>query len=142
LTTGSEIRETACDCGGVVETAMEVRFDAGELQVRTEVASELLKLLSNPSRLRIVCALVAGERSVGELADAIGASVPATSQHLNRMRREHAVSQRRVGTTVYYSLLDNHVAQLVLQALEYAGHVPPHGRSTSFADGRTAAAAT
>lgn len=94
-----------------------------DVAARATVASEVLKLLANASRLRIVYALLERERSVTDLAGCIDASVPATSQHLHRMRTAQVVRDRRDGTTVYYSLLDNHVAELVVQALEHAGHV-------------------
>jgi ArsR family transcriptional regulator len=73
--------------------------------------AELCKVLTDPKRLMILQALRAGERSVGELADVVGMSLPNASQHLSVMRHAGLVATRRDGTTVFYSLAEPRIAQ-------------------------------
>jgi DNA-binding transcriptional ArsR family regulator len=66
--------------------------------------AEIHRLLANPRRLMIVWLLEQKERSVGELAEAIGASLQSTSQHLRLMREHGLVGSRREGQTIYYAI--------------------------------------
>ncbi len=67
-------------------------------------AAAMLKQLANPKRLLISCQLLNGERSVGELADYIGLSQSALSQHLAKMREAGLVDTEKRGHMVYYRL--------------------------------------
>ncbi|MGO8952864.1 MAG: ArsR/SmtB family transcription factor [Rhodomicrobium sp.] len=64
----------------------------------------MMKQLANPSRLTILCQLLSGERSVGELADFVGLSQSALSQHLAKMREAGLVTSEKRGQMVYYHL--------------------------------------
>ena len=88
-------------------------MDLKVLKDKSEKASALLKALANEKRLLIVCILSAGEKNVGELEDVIGLSQSALSQHLARLRRDGIVETRREAQTIYYSLKDPAVAQLL-----------------------------
>ena len=76
-------------------------------------ASRLLKALSNESRLRVLCQLVEGEQSVGELERVVGLSQSALSQHLARLRREQLVRTRRQAQTIYYSLNGSDATRII-----------------------------
>ncbi len=80
-----------------------------ELREHAEAASQLLRTISNPARLTILCALVEDEHSVGELSGLISLSMSAVSQHLAVLRREGIVETRRDGQTIHYSLADHDV---------------------------------
>jgi len=67
-------------------------------------ASELLKSLSNPHRLMILCQLLEGERAVGELAAFLDLRSSTVSQHLALLRREGMVTTRRDAQTIYYGI--------------------------------------
>jgi len=69
-----------------------------------DALAEVAKALANGRRAELVDALAQGERSVEELAEAIGQSVANTSQHLQRLLRAGLVTTRREGTRIYYSL--------------------------------------
>jgi ArsR family transcriptional regulator len=72
----------------------------------TEVAT-ILRSLANERRLMILCKLVEwGEASVGALAEEVGLSQSALSQHLARMREDGLVDNRRDGTTIWYRIAD------------------------------------
>ena len=75
-----------------------------KLQESAREASILLKAMSNEHRLLILCQLVPGEKSVGELVRLVGLSQSALSQHLARLRRYNLVRTRRDAQTIYYSI--------------------------------------
>jgi ArsR family transcriptional regulator, virulence genes transcriptional regulator len=84
-----------------------------ELQGNARRVAGLLKAMSNPARLVILCQIAEGERSVGELGRAVGLSQSSISQHLAVLRAETIVSSRRVGQTVLYSLGSKQVEALM-----------------------------
>ena len=83
----------------------------------------MLKLLADETRLRIIWALLAGEHSVNDLADLIGAQPAAVSQHLAKLRLARLVRSRREGTRIFYVVDDVHVRRLVEDVLSHADHV-------------------
>jgi DNA-binding transcriptional ArsR family regulator len=101
----------------------EVDDGPGEVaSVYIDVAVEIFRLLSDPTRIRIILALRAGEASVTHLADLVGKAPAAVSQHLSKMRLGKLVTARRDGTTMYYSLIDDHARRLVVEAVFQAQH--------------------
>lgn len=83
------------------------------LRAKAGLASGFLKHLANPRRLVILCELLEGERSVGELEAVAGLSQSALSQHLAKLRRAKLVRTRRQGQTIRYSLADPGIGKLV-----------------------------
>jgi DNA-binding transcriptional ArsR family regulator len=77
-------------------------------------ASEFLKALAAPARLRILCTLSAGEYSVTAIADALGAPQPTVSRHLTMLKKDGIVASRSVGTTRFYRLADTRVEKLMM----------------------------
>lgn len=88
-----------------------------------QIASETLKLLSDPTRLQILWALLHGEHPVGELAEHIDAQPAAVSQHLGKLRIARLVKVRRDGNKMFYSTDNHHVHALIKQALSHAEHI-------------------
>ncbi len=76
-------------------------------------ACALLKAMANPHRLLIVCALTEGEKSVGALAQMLGARETLASQHLGLLRRGGVVSARREGQQIFYDLQSGPARALV-----------------------------
>ena len=74
------------------------------MEAAADQASELLKALSNRHRLLIICQLIDGERSVGELAVFLGLRDSTVSQHLALLRKDGLVAARRDAQTIYYSI--------------------------------------
>ncbi len=84
------------------------------LQEKAAEAARLLRLLGNENRLLLLCHLVAeGEMTVGTLAEAIGLSQPALSQHLARLREDGLVETRKAAQAVFYRLADPKAARLL-----------------------------
>jgi ArsR family transcriptional regulator len=91
-------------------------------QQHAKKLAELFKAFSDPSRLRILSVLVAAERNVGEIAGLVGISESAVSHHLRGLRQMNLVRPRREGRLVYYSLEDEHVAELYHVGLDHSLH--------------------
>lgn len=84
-----------------------------ELSSRAGEVANLLKTLSHPARLMLVCSLVEGEYSVGELEEKVDVHQPHLSQHLTVLRGSGIVETRREGKQIFYSLTEDKAAQLV-----------------------------
>jgi DNA-binding transcriptional ArsR family regulator len=84
----------------------------------------------------VLWALAGRELSVNELAEHVGKPAPSVSQHLAKLRMARLVHTRRAGTTIYYSLENEHVRQLVADAVFNAEHagpgVPAHHRDETL----------
>lgn len=92
----------------------ELTLDIAALEKKAAQAATLMRLLGNESRLLVLCHIVgAGEMSVGTLAELVGLSQPALSQHLARMREEGLLATRREAQSVYYRLADEKAARLL-----------------------------
>ncbi len=65
-------------------------------------ACKLMKVLSNPDRLMILCRLSKGELCVGDIETELGIEQPTLSQQLTVLRQEDLVTTRREGKTIYY----------------------------------------
>ncbi|MFE9582015.1 ArsR/SmtB family transcription factor [Nocardia sp. NPDC006044] len=93
---------------------------------------EVFRMLADATRVQVLWALVDRELSVNDLAGYVGKPAPSVSQHLAKLRMARLVSTRRSGTTIYYSLENEHVRQLVVDAVHNAEHagpgIPPHHR--------------
>jgi len=76
-------------------------------------AARLLKTMSNPSRLLVLCELLDGEKSVGELEQATALRQSALSQHLAKLRGQGLVATRRQSQNIFYSLADTDVDQII-----------------------------
>ena len=84
-----------------------------------EGAAELMRSLSHPQRLLVLCALVGGEKSVSQLRQELGIEQVPMSQQLMRLRADGLVEARRAGTTVYYRIARPHIL-LIIEALQRA----------------------
>lgn len=86
-------------------------------------ATDILKLISDPTRLKILWALLHGEHPVGELAEHVGVKQTVVSQHLAKLKIAHLVSVRRDGNRMFYHAENEHVQKLIEQALSQATHI-------------------
>lgn len=76
-------------------------------------AAELLKTLSQETRLMALCFMGSAERSVGEIEAATGGSQSAVSQQLARLRDAGVVAARRDGKNIYYRIADERVLRVI-----------------------------
>ncbi len=93
---------------------MDLTTDAlNDMETRAEEAARMLATLANAKRLMALCHLLHGEKPVGQLAELIGLSPTALSQHLARMRDLDLVRTRREGQTIHYRLASPEVAAIL-----------------------------
>ncbi|USZ14868.1 metalloregulator ArsR/SmtB family transcription factor [Moraxella sp. FZFQ2102] len=79
---------------------------------------DVLKILANPERLKIVCVLGGGVLNVGEIEVLTGVTQPTLSQQLGILRKSGIVHTQRQGKYVYYCVADQKVVQLIAQLHE------------------------
>lgn len=91
-------------------------LDMQEMRDSAGAAARLLKALANEHRLLVLCHLLEGERSVGELNAELDLSQSALSQHLAVLREDGLVATRRESQTIYYRVASEAV-NTVLEAL-------------------------
>ena len=84
--------------------------------------AEFFSALSDPSRVRIIGALLEGETNVGALADLVGISESAVSHQLRTLRQMRLVRARRQGREIFYILDDAHVADIFRRSLDHIKH--------------------
>jgi len=97
--------------GKAVSIAFTVKIK--DVEQSAEEVAGLLKLLSSPNRLMILCHLAESEQCVTDLCDLIGMKPPAMSQQLTILRREGLLTTRREGQTIFYSIADEKVGKLM-----------------------------
>lgn len=88
-------------------------MNVSEMQKSARAASSLMDMLSNENRLMILCQLSGGEKSVGQLAELIGARQVAVSQQLAILRREGLVEPRREAQSIFYSLASEEASKVI-----------------------------
>jgi DNA-binding transcriptional ArsR family regulator len=84
--------------------------------------AELFRALSDTSRVRLMAALIDSEMNVGALAEAAGISESAVSHHLRSLRQLRLVRARKEGRQVFYTLDDQHIADLFLRGVAHIQH--------------------
>ncbi len=84
--------------------------------------AELFRAFSDTSRIRIIAALMDGEKNVGALAEVVGLSVSAVSHHMRELRQMRLVRARKEGRLVVCELDDDHVGALYRQGLDHVLH--------------------
>ena len=102
-----------------------VAIELAALEAHAETAAGLLKAMGGKWRLLVLCNLVEGERSVGELRRMVGLSQSALSQHLAVLRRMKLVETRRESQTIYYRLAGG-AAAAILETLYRLYCAPSH----------------
>ncbi len=102
---------------------------------QVDLVVEVFRMLADATRIQVLWALVSREMSVNDLATHIGKPAPSVSQHLAKLRMARLVRTRREGTTIFYSLDNDHIGQLVTDAVFNAEHagpgVPGHHRDAA-----------
>ena len=89
------------------------QVDVGRMGEHAREASEFLKALAHEARLMILCDLLHGEKSVGDLETLLSRRQASVSQQLARLRLEGLVSARRDGRTIYYSIASDKARSII-----------------------------
>ena len=83
------------------------------MRKNASAAAALLRAISHEARLLVLCELVNGERSAGELVEGSGLSQSALSQHLAKLREEGLVATRREAQVIHYRIADQRAQRLL-----------------------------
>jgi DNA-binding transcriptional ArsR family regulator len=100
-----------------------MKIETEKMSQAAEMAVGLLQSLGNKSRLMIMCQLIGGEKSVGQLAELLQVRESTVSQHLALLRKDRLVATRRQGQTIFYAICSDQARRL-LETL-YDIYCPP-----------------
>ncbi|WHX47022.1 metalloregulator ArsR/SmtB family transcription factor [Paenibacillus woosongensis] len=84
--------------------------------------ADWFKAFSDPTRVKLISALLKRELCVHDLTVLLGMGQSAVSHQLRYLRNMRIVKRRKVGKIVYYSLDDNHIEQIFIQTLQHTNH--------------------
>ena len=104
------------------EPELQITREVLDEDERVDHLAELFRALADSSRIKILSLLLDGEKNVVTLAEAVGISEPGVSHHLRGLRQMRIVRGRRQGREVYYTLDDEHVAELLRLGWEHIRH--------------------
>ena len=106
-------RATTSSRQSALRSKLPAGLDLDMLLANAREASEFLKALSHEVRLLILCFLIEGEKSVGEIEKMLKLRQPAVSQQLARLRADNLVETRRDGKNIYYTLARPEVREII-----------------------------
>ncbi|MFB5761882.1 ArsR/SmtB family transcription factor [Paenibacillus medicaginis] len=109
------------DCHQPREVLDGIKNKLVDLQTAAEMA-EIFKALGDPTRIRLIYALIERELCVHDLCVLLDMGQSAVSHQLRYLRNLRIVKRRKVGKTVFYSLDDTHVEQIFLQTHQHITH--------------------
>jgi ArsR family transcriptional regulator len=112
-----------CSCSVIHEDVISRVRDGLSEDGKLRRTAEMFKAVSDPTRLKIINALILSEMCVCDIAALMDMSQPAVSHHLKVLRQLHLVKYRRDGKVVYYELDDEHVRNVFYQGLLHASEV-------------------
>ena len=102
----------------------QAKIDAGLRTKTIQRAANLLKQVSDPTRLQVISLLAERERHVGGLCKELTQSQPAVSHHLALLRVSGLIESRREGKHNFYCVRTEHFGDLLLSLFSAAGEVP------------------
>lgn len=103
-------------------------IDPQAMQRAAGAASALMRALSHPDRLMILCQLTQGEMCVGDIEEITGIGQPSLSQQLSVLRGARLVTTRREGKHIYYAIASREAAQVLTKLYEMYCTVPARKR--------------
>jgi DNA-binding transcriptional ArsR family regulator len=120
------LQDSLCDasCIGTDADVQSVKARLVDDTTASDLA-DLFKALGDPTRVRIIHALLQSELCVHDLTVVLGMGQSAVSHQLRILRNMRIVKRRKEGKTVYYSLDDDHVAQIFGLTLDHVSHSKP-----------------
>lgn len=112
-----------CDttCPGTDTDLNTIKAELIDDQAAVQFA-DWFKAFSDPTRVKLISALLKRELCVHDLTVLLGMGQSAISHQLRYLRNMRIVKRRKVGKTVFYSLDDNHIEQIFIQTLQHTNH--------------------
>lgn len=108
------------ECGATCESAVKRAQEGMPSEQDISLMCEMLKILGEPSRMKIVMALMQGELCVLHIVQAVGGNQSAVSQQLKVLKNGKLIKSRREGKNILYSIADEHVLEIVKMSAEHA----------------------
>lgn len=107
---------------------MQNHAECRKSEINVDIENEayvcnLFKMLGEPSRLKIVCALMGTNLCVAHLAELVGMEQSAVSHQLRNLKQAGIVKCEKIGKQIYYHLDDMHVFNILQQAIEHVDHL-------------------
>lgn len=115
--------EFTCDCNAVHHHLVEATLAHMPDGQTIQKLSDFYKILGDPTRCKLICALQQQELCVCDLANILSMTKSSISHQLSKMRTSGVVKCRRDGKEVYYSLDDDHVSQIFSITLAHIDHL-------------------
>ena len=114
--------EYICDCNVVHQRRVDEAIQKMPPADIVDDLASFYKIMGDPTRCRIICALEGGEMCVCDLCNALSMTKSSISHQLAKMRELGVVKCRREGKEVYYSLDDHHVSEIFATTLAHIKH--------------------
>lgn len=117
-------KECDLNCNGAVGDDQQLAFLKQNMldPEKIDALSEIFKALGDPTRIKIIYTLMQKELCVHDLTVVLGMGQSAVSHQLRYLRNLRIVKRRKEGKTVYYSLDDSHIEQILLQTMQHLTH--------------------
>lgn len=114
--------EFICDCNAVHQDLVDKAISQMPQKQEIFRLADFYKILSDPTRCKIICALLHQELCVCDLANILSMSKSSVSHQLSKMKNAGIVRCRRCGKEVYYALDDDHIGQIFSVTMEHLRH--------------------
>lgn len=115
--------EFLCDCKPINEELVNEVKDKMLSDLTYEKVADFFKIIGDTTRCKIVSALSNSEMCVGDIANVLSMTKSSISHQLTKMKESGVVKARKKGKEVYYSLDDEHVAEIFMLTVEHMGHI-------------------
>ena len=115
--------EFICDCKPINEELVKVTKEKMLSEDKYIKVADFFKIVGDSTRCKIVSALSMNEMCVGDLANVLSMTKSSISHQLSKMKEAGVVKSRRNGKEIYYSLDDEHVAEIFELTIEHIGHM-------------------
>ncbi len=114
--------EFICDCNAVHQDLVDKAISQMPQQSDISRLADFYKILADPTRCKIICALMQQELCVCDIANILSMSKSSVSHQLSKMKNVGIVRCRRCGKEVYYALDDDHIGQIFSVTMEHLRH--------------------
>jgi len=115
--------EYICDCKPINEELVNSTKKMMFSDEKYKKVADFFKIVGDPTRCKIVSALSMNEMCVGDLSNVLSMTKSSISHQLSKMKDAGVVKSRRSGKEVYYSLDDEHVAEIFELTVVHIGHI-------------------
>lgn len=114
--------EYNCDCNIIHKDTVNQTKERMLDDITLTKVADFFKILGDPTRIKILCALDNNEMCVCDIANVLNMTKSSISHQLNTLRQNNIVKSKKIGKEVFYTLDDEHVTEVFEVALSHIGH--------------------